>query len=481
MRNRFALFACFVMAVALPAAAQPRGQAPTAVASGLTDWIENPESLFLTDAERLEFGGLRGDEERKQFIDLYWARRDPTPNTPANEFRDAILSRIKIADQKFPLGDTPGSRTQKGHAYVVFGPPARMRDENVTPSGASDNVTRGSNGYEVNSTWFYDTARTPRLLAMLKRPSVELHFVTDPLTRKDQLQNPALMKTLREELAERSIVAQVASMTRPATAIIVPGTSAAFSADVQRLLDAPHGAADAPFSSASMWRNDGSAVAVLWITVPKRQANLSPIMLYGRVKDGERTVAQVAREVSAEPGFSTAGDHSVYAAQVQLPAGTYDADFVLVEENSAQPIAKSSGRIVVPPSGSDFAVSSVLLTNEIAVQPNASSVIEFGRTPVRPRADAIFKQNESLWYVFEVANPADPANVVVRGALRSAADPAMKTIDLPKGLTPLTGGRYIGGYELPLKNLTPGNYTLYVTVEDGSRKQLRRADFTVVE
>ena len=57
----------------------------------------------------------------------------------------------------------------------------------------------------------------------------------------------------------------------------------------------------------------------------------------------------------------------------------------------------------------------------------------------------------------------------------------VQTIDVPQGLTPMSAGRYIGGYELPLKSVIPGDYTLYVTIQDGGRHEVRRADFRVVE
>lgn len=448
--------------------------------SPLAKWNDTPDAYFLTEGEKQEWWSLKTDEERGQFINRYWARRDPTPGTELNEFRDAIMKRIEAADERFKLSDLRGSMTDKGMVYVIFGAPSRMRDQRVTAPAATDISTRGQDGYEVNSTWSYDQARTPKVLEMLDRPTLEFVFVTNPNRRRDQLQNPGLMHTFREQLAQRSIVSQVLNVTRPVATIIEMSSTATIPADIAPHLDSAR-EGTTPLRTASVWRNDGSPVALAWVTIPKRAANAGPLMLIGRVRDAEqRVVAQVAREVGPAEGFSTGGEHSVYAAQFQLPAGTYEADFVLVEQNdSSAPVAKSSGKVIVPASTGQFAVSSLLLTHEIELQPSMLSAVDLGRTPLRPRADATFNTKESLWYVFEVANPSDASKVAVTAKLRGKGD--MKSIDLPAGLTPMSAGHYIAGYELPLQTLMPGDYTLYVTIADAGKQEVRRADFRVVE
>lgn len=475
------LFLSLAVTLALPLFAQSRAVTADPNETTLAKWNDTPDAYFLTEAERQEWWTLKSDEERRQFIDRYWARRDPTPGTAENEFHDAIAKRIEAADERFRLSEVRGSMTDKGMVYVIFGAPSRMKDERVTAPSATDQSTRGGDGYEVNSTWYYDQARTPRVLEMLGRPALDFTFVTSPNRRRDQLQNPGLMKTLREQLAQRSIVSTVLNVTRPVATIIEASSTATIPADLMRQLDAARQLGDRPLRTASVWRNDGKPVALAWMTIPKRRENQGPLMLIGRVVDAEqRVVAQVSREVAPAEGFSTGGDTSVYAAQLQLPAGTYHADFALIEQNdNSAPVAKSSGRVVVPAEGTEFAVSSVLLTHEIALQPSMLSAVDLGRTPLRPRADATFNQKESVWYVFEVANPSDASKVAVTAKLRGEGE--MKSIDLPPGLTPMSGGRYIGGYELPLNSLKPGDYTLYVTIADGGRQEVRRADFRIVD
>ena len=80
--------------LAVSAASQPSGKV-----GQKTDWIDTAEAYFATQPEKVEWGQLRSDEERKAFIDRYWLKRDPTPGTPRNEFRDVIIDRIVKAER----------------------------------------------------------------------------------------------------------------------------------------------------------------------------------------------------------------------------------------------------------------------------------------------------------------------------------------------------------------------------------------------
>src|SRR5262249_1829874 len=77
---------------------------------------------IITDAELAAFNSLRTDEERNMFIEQFWRRRDPTPGTPENEFRDEHYRRIAYANQHFATR-TPGWKSDRGQAYIKWGPP----------------------------------------------------------------------------------------------------------------------------------------------------------------------------------------------------------------------------------------------------------------------------------------------------------------------------------------------------------------------
>jgi GWxTD domain-containing protein len=86
-------------------------------------WLEEDVRWIITDEERSAFRRLTDDEERDQFIDEFWFRRDPTPRTIENEFRDEHYRRIAFANKYFGAHGIPGWKTDRGRFYIVFGPP----------------------------------------------------------------------------------------------------------------------------------------------------------------------------------------------------------------------------------------------------------------------------------------------------------------------------------------------------------------------
>ncbi|MDD8020753.1 MAG: GWxTD domain-containing protein [Acidobacteriota bacterium] len=62
-------------------------------------------------------------EKRPEFIKQFWARRDPTPATEVNEFKEDYFQRIEEANQLFREGSTPGWLQERGRVYILFGPP----------------------------------------------------------------------------------------------------------------------------------------------------------------------------------------------------------------------------------------------------------------------------------------------------------------------------------------------------------------------
>lgn len=64
-------------------------------------------------------------EDRGEFIRDFWARRDPDPSTPVNEFRQTYYTRLAIADKAFKVGK-PGRKTDRGRIYILLGPPTNV-------------------------------------------------------------------------------------------------------------------------------------------------------------------------------------------------------------------------------------------------------------------------------------------------------------------------------------------------------------------
>ena len=119
------------------------------------DWLEKDVTYVITDEERKAFKKLATDDERERFIEEFWRRRDPDPDTDENEFKEEYYERIAYANEHFASG-IPGWKTDRGRIWIMFGKP----DEREThPMGG--NYDRPSyHGGGSTSTypfeiWFY--------------------------------------------------------------------------------------------------------------------------------------------------------------------------------------------------------------------------------------------------------------------------------------------------------------------------------------
>lgn len=94
-------------------------------------WLEQDVPYIITDEERQAFMALSNDEERDNFIEQFWLRRDPTPDTVENEFKEEHYRRIAYANEHFAAG-VQGWRTDRGKMYIMYGPADEIESH---PSG----------------------------------------------------------------------------------------------------------------------------------------------------------------------------------------------------------------------------------------------------------------------------------------------------------------------------------------------------------
>jgi len=83
-------------------------------------WLEQDVAYIISDEERKSFKSLSNDEERESFIENFWLRRNPNPDSPDNEFREEHYRRIQYANDHYAAGK-PGWKTDRGHVYIAFG------------------------------------------------------------------------------------------------------------------------------------------------------------------------------------------------------------------------------------------------------------------------------------------------------------------------------------------------------------------------
>ncbi|HLJ79365.1 MAG TPA: GWxTD domain-containing protein [Acidobacteriaceae bacterium] len=85
-------------------------------------WLDEDVRWIITDQEKKAFLSLSNDEERDAFIEQFWRRRNPNPDSPENEFREEHYRRIAYANEHFAAGK-PGWMTDRGHIYIAYGAP----------------------------------------------------------------------------------------------------------------------------------------------------------------------------------------------------------------------------------------------------------------------------------------------------------------------------------------------------------------------
>jgi GWxTD domain-containing protein len=96
-------------------------------------WLNEDVTYIITDEERAAWKRMGTDDEREQFIEGFWMRRDPTPDTAENEFKEEHYRRIAYANERFASG-IPGWKSDRGRIYITFGPPDEIEDH---PSGGT--------------------------------------------------------------------------------------------------------------------------------------------------------------------------------------------------------------------------------------------------------------------------------------------------------------------------------------------------------
>jgi GWxTD domain-containing protein len=119
------------------------------------EWLEKDVAYIITDEERKAFKKLETDEEREQFIEAFWRRRDPDPDTDENEYKEEYYERIAYANEHYASG-IPGWKTDRGRIYIMYGKP----DETEThPSGGNYDRPSYQGGGSTTTypfeIWFY--------------------------------------------------------------------------------------------------------------------------------------------------------------------------------------------------------------------------------------------------------------------------------------------------------------------------------------
>lgn len=153
----------FAASLLVPAQPQKQTQDPSEKARNVKpelkkaykDWLDKDVTYVITDEERKAFKKLATDDERERFIEEFWRRRDPDPDTDENEFKEEYYERIAYANEHFASG-IPGWKTDRGRMWIMYGKPDGR--ETHPMGGAYDRPSYEGGGSTTTypfETWFY--------------------------------------------------------------------------------------------------------------------------------------------------------------------------------------------------------------------------------------------------------------------------------------------------------------------------------------
>jgi len=121
-------------------------------------WLEEVVPYIITDVEKEIFANLPNEVERGKFIENFWKKRDPDPQTPENEFKEDYYRRIALANKFFGSGGIKGWRTDRGRIYIILGPPNEIQRD-MSPTGSFGSVFHGPR--EIWNYWGLPNPRLP--------------------------------------------------------------------------------------------------------------------------------------------------------------------------------------------------------------------------------------------------------------------------------------------------------------------------------
>ena len=118
-------------------------------------WLSTDVDYIITKEEKRAFLALQTDEERENFIENFWRRRDPNPDTEENEYREEYYERIAYANEHYTSG-IPGWKTDRGRIYIAWGKPDSVESH---PAGGSYDRPSYEGGGSTTTypfeIWFY--------------------------------------------------------------------------------------------------------------------------------------------------------------------------------------------------------------------------------------------------------------------------------------------------------------------------------------
>jgi GWxTD domain-containing protein len=424
------------------------------------NWLDQDVTYIITDEERKAFKALKTDEERDQFIENFWLRRDPDPDTPENEYKEQYFERIQYANEKYTSG-IPGWKTDRGRIYVTFGKPDEIESH---PAGGQYERPSWEGGGSTSTypfeIWWYryieGIGSDIEIEFVDPSGSGEYRIARSPDEKDALLHVPNAGLTLAESLGMANKADRVTGMGYgPNNGMYGGGRAkdqpfeklqlwadlqrapAVKFPDLQSKADLPEVATDIlPFSVRTDFFRIGNESVATSFTIQFEHADIAfknqggiyagSVNIYARLTglSGRRAgnfedVVQTSR-YSEDQLSAAQSQKSIYQKNVVLNPGRYKIDVVARDIVSGKTGILHHSFEVPRYQEKQFATSTLILASSIDRLDNqAISAGQFiiGRYKVRPMVSGIYKPGQNLALFLQVYD-ADMDQATLQPALK---------------------------------------------------------------
>jgi len=496
-------------------------------------WLDEDVVYIISPEERHAFLQLSTNEEREQFIEAFWQRRNPDPDSAENTFKEEHYRRIAYANEHFASG-IPGWKTDRGKIYIMWGPPDEI---DAHPTGGNWDRPMDQGGGST-TTYPYEDWRYRYLEGTGLGENVELEFVDptstgeyhltmDPSEKDALLMVPGAGLTMAESmgLADKSSRFSNTDGTHMAEnepgGTGMQGNQDEFSrlelyASIMKPPPVKFKDLEAVVTSRLVrdqvkfdYRYDflritsDTVLVPITVQIPVRQLSFQEkdgvdtanMNLFARITSLGGRIVQTFEE-TLRTDFPAAllqasiGTSRIYQKAVPLSPGLYRLDIVIKDVNSGN-VGVVNTRLAVPRFEDDqLSTSSLILADDIqrvSIKDIGLGQFVLGDVKVRPRMDQAFTPDDRMGIYLQVYNlkvddkthKAD-ASIEYRVLKDQGAEPMLK-FSLPSDKVPEHGEEMTLANTITLGSLAPGKYKLQVAVTDNLAKQTitPTMDFTV--
>jgi GWxTD domain-containing protein len=493
-------------------------------------WLNEDVVYIITPEERSSFIHLATNEEREEFIEAFWQRRNPDADSTENTFKEEHYRRIAYTNEHFASG-IPGWKTDRGRIYIMWGPADEVDSH---PSGGSYERPASEGGGET-STYPFEDWRYRYLEGIGENVEIEFvdptmtgeyHLTMDPSEKDALLYVPGAGLTQMESMGMASKTARFNNTDGTHLAAPLGGepenqnefTRLELYANIQKAPPVKFKDLESVVTERMVrdqvkfdYRFDflritGDTVLVpIMLQVPNKQmffqgkdgVSSAVINIFGRITTLSGRVVNtfedtIHKDTTDAQLPQMAKGASVYSKAVPLSPGLYRLDVVMKDVNSGN-VGAVNTRLAVPRYDDDkLASSSLIIADQI--MPVSSKNIGLGQfvlgdMKVRPKIDGAFYSGESLGVYLQVYNlkvddKTHKSDASVEYLVTQGKDPnPVMKIDETGDKLNEHGEELTLQRPVALSSLSPGKYKLEIRVTDNLGKQTitPSAEFTVKE